>query len=98
MRKGFGVTANRLGDGAVVWLTTAREWSTRASDAAFYASAAESDPMVAWGKTQERIVCGVYAFELAIEDDGTWRTNVRERLRAAGAPAVRARLGVGESA
>lgn len=98
MRKGFGVTANRLGDGAVLYLTAARTWSTVAADATFLGTAAESEALVAWAKTQERVVCGPYAFELAIDDAGVWRTNARERLRAAGAAAVRARLGVGESA
>ena len=98
MRKGFGVTANRLSDGTVVYLTSAREWSTVARDTAFLETAAESDALLAWAKTQERAVCGPYVFELAIDESGAWRTNARERLRAAGAAAVRTRLGVGESA
>lgn len=95
MRKGFGVTANRLLDGTVVYLTAARAWSPSASELALHASAADADSAVAWARTQEHVVCGAYAFELGIEPDGAWRTSARERLRAAGAAAVRARLGVG---
>lgn len=98
MRKGFGVTANRLSDGTVVYLTAAREWSTRAVDAAFLETAAQSEALLAWAKTQERAICGPYVFELSIDESGAWHTNARERLRAAGAAAVRARLGVGETA
>lgn len=96
MTKGFGVTANRLGDGAVVYLTSDRSWSPSSRDLVLR-DAAESEAAVAWAKTQERVVCGPYAFELSIESDGSWKTSARERLRAAGAAAVRERLGVGEA-
>lgn len=81
------MTANRLSDGAVVYLTLSHTWSERIGDAhpsveplevaGFEATAAAA--------VRDRIVVGPYLFAVAIESDGRPRPlGQRERIRAAG--------------
>lgn len=88
------VTANRLIDGAVVWLTAAGDWSVSVRDAAVYADetavGAGLDAAAASEARQE--VVGFYAVDVTPETTGPRPVKIRERIRAAG-PTVRTDLG-----
>lgn len=73
------VTANRLADGLVVFLTASGAWSERYADAARF-DAATAETEVARATTQSTLVVGAYAVE--VDADGPLR--VRERIRALG--------------
>ncbi len=97
------ITANRLTDGAAVYLTPSGGWSTRVADAhaasdpeTLGAIKARGDAAVA-----DRLVVGVYAIPLAA-DPAAGPARLRERIRATGptvtppgyrAPADAAQLG-----
>ena len=87
------VTANRLDDGSVVYLTDARHWAAAFTAACAFEDATAASSEVAWAKTQEHHVCGPYTFEAEVAEDGTANLSSRERLRRAGGESARARLG-----
>lgn len=89
----FVITANRLSDGQVVYLTADDRWSESFDDGETHAAEATRDPRLAWAKRQERVVCGVYALELSVAPDGARMLSARERLRALGPADARRRLG-----
>jgi hypothetical protein len=82
------MTANRLLDGAVVYLTAADAWSENFSDGAVWHDQAGVDRAVSAGEqaANAQLVVGPYLFEVAVEDDGPTPTSVRERIRAAHQP------------
>lgn len=88
------VTANRLADGAVVWLTAAGGWSVSAREAAVYpsADAAKAGLEIAQADEARQLVVAFYAVDVAEEPQGPWPVKIRERIRAAG-PTVRLDLG-----
>lgn len=88
------VTANRLSDGIVVYLTAAGRWSESLQEAdvaegkeAAEALLARSEPAVA-----DNTVVEPYLFEVAKEDGVIRAASVREVIRQAG-PTVRLDLG-----
>ncbi|MGB0683558.1 MAG: DUF2849 domain-containing protein [Magnetovibrionaceae bacterium] len=88
------LTSNRLGDGLVVYFTSAGTWSEDLADAAVYD---DGDALVsATAKAEEdvakRLVVGVYAFDAVQSDSGVEAVHYREQIRAKG-PTVRPDLG-----
>ncbi|MFA7637900.1 MAG: DUF2849 domain-containing protein [Parvibaculum sp.] len=88
------VTANRLRDGIVVYLTADGRWSESLQDAAVAegkeaaeALLAQADPSVA-----DNTVVEPYLFEVSPENDRLSAASVREIIRQAG-PTVRPDLG-----
>lgn len=88
----FLVTANRLGDGRVVYRAEGPRWTERYDEAQPTRDPAERDRWLAWGRSQERVVCGVYAIEAPVGPAGR-ELSARERLRAQGPEDARRRLG-----
>jgi hypothetical protein len=88
------VTANRLADGAVVWLTAAGGWSVSARDAAVYpdADTLKAGLERAQAAESRQLVVASYAVDMVEEPQGPWPLKIRERIRAAG-PTVRLDLG-----
>ncbi|MGC6535292.1 MAG: DUF2849 domain-containing protein [Parvibaculales bacterium] len=88
------VTANRLSDGEVVYLTDAHQWTETFTEAAIAdgAEAAEALLASAMPSDFELHVLEPYLFEV-LEDAGAYKpASVRETIRAAG-PTVRLDLG-----
>lgn len=88
------VTANRLGDGAVVYLTPGGGWSLWLDDAVMAADASEADALVAAAQADvdHCVVVAPYAFDVESADNHLRGVSVRERIRAAG-PTMRLDLG-----
>lgn len=86
------ITANRLLDGAVVYLTTARTWSLHVAEAYVFQSEAEETAALAQiaAAGARAPVVDVAAIDLASRSDVA-PTRLRERIRAVG-PTVRADL------
>jgi hypothetical protein len=78
------VTANRLVDGAVVYLTAANGWSENFVDGAVWADKESADAALGAGEqaVKAQLVVGPYLFEVAVTDQGPKPTSVRERIRA----------------
>lgn len=88
------VTANRLVDGDVVYLTEEGHWSERLGDACLADDKARSDALMA---TAERaaaahIVVAPYAIDVVVEEGAVRASRYRERIRASG-PTIRTDLG-----
>ena len=84
------VTANRLLDGEVVYLTPARDWSPLLDDCCVVADAnAGADLLAAAARAvQDRLIVDPYLFEIKIEGGCISPLSRRELIRAAG-PSVR---------
>jgi hypothetical protein len=80
------VTANRLGDGSIVFLTEASQWSPRVCDSAVAQDAATASALMAIANkaAADRIVVGPYLFEVSVDDGVVRPVSVRETIRAAG--------------
>lgn len=81
------MTANRLSDGAVVYLTLSHTWTDRFADA--HASAVPAElagfEATALEAVRGRVVVGTYLFPVAVEpDDSLVPLGQRERIRSAG--------------
>lgn len=96
-RPAFLISASRLSDAGVVYLTSDRRWSERFEDGAQYEGTADGvtarDEALARAKADEAQVCNAYVVELTIATDGSVILSTRERLRREGATRVRERLG-----
>lgn len=88
------VTANRLGDGEVVYLTADLAWTPRLGDAARLESKSLAAERLdeARKSVEDRIVVSPYLIELADTPAGFAPVRQREVIRAAG-PTVRRDLG-----
>lgn len=88
------VTANRLRDGAVVYLTAQGCWSEAlACGALAEDKAAVADLLVqAERSVADRLVVAPYAFPVALAPEGPQPTQKREQIRAAG-PTVHPQFG-----
>ena len=81
------MTANRLSDGAVVYLTLSHTWSDRFEDA--HASAVPAElagfEATALEAVHARVVVGTYLFAVSVDADGSLiPLGQRERIRSAG--------------
>jgi sulfite reductase (NADPH) hemoprotein beta-component len=87
------LTANRLSDGAVVWLSDAGNWSESVATAAIYGAEdlASALAQAAEAEARQEIVAP-YAIEMRIVDGKPVPASYRELIRALG-PSVRTDLG-----
>lgn len=80
------VTANRVGDGAVVWRTADGTWSRELADAAIVRSADEAQPLLAGAVADDVNAVGAYIAPVDVAADGSISPgNLRERIRHSGA-------------
>jgi Protein of unknown function (DUF2849) len=83
------VTANRLGDGVVVYRTRDGNWSTRLEEAAVVSTAPAATELLAAAVADDISAVGAYVAPVRIGADGQPEPgNLRESIRNAG-PTVR---------
>jgi hypothetical protein len=89
------VTANRLLDGAVVYLTERHEWSEQFTDGAVWNDKESADAALAASEeaVKARLVVGPYLFDVAVTDQGPKPTSARERIRADHRPTIEPDVG-----
>jgi hypothetical protein len=84
------VTANRLRDGAVVWLTPARAWSEAFRESLVLRE--DTDARAALDATaadvKAQVVVGPYLAEAAVTPEGLLPNSARERIRASRLPTI----------
>ncbi len=86
------VTANRLTDGVVVYLTPSGDWSECVADAAWSSEKTGQQGLLAQAEGDGRVV-GPYAFAVDLDDRGRpYATSNREIIRSHG-PSIRTDLG-----
>lgn len=92
--KGQVMTANRLRDGEVVFLTRAGVWADAIDDAVLAQEPQAVAALEARAKADEKatLVTGAYLFEATRVDGKIRADHIRERIRAQG-PTVRMDLG-----
>lgn len=86
LRGAQAVTANRLGDGAVVFLTEDSRWSPRVKDSGVAEDAATAAAILAIANkaASDQIVVAPYLFEVSVEGGVVRPLSARETIRAAG--------------
>ena len=91
---GQALTANRLVDGDVVFMTRAGQWSLSVDEAALAQEPDAVKALEARGREAEaaNIVTGSYLFEAERRDGRVRASHIRERIRTLG-PTVRLDLG-----
>lgn len=87
------VTANRLSDGAVVYLRGDRGWTGDLQHARALGDAQAADDLLAWARGQEAVVCDPYLCEVGVEGARLLPLTARERIRAEGPRPTLRRLG-----
>lgn len=94
VEKGQALTANRLADGEVVFLTRSGAWSVSVDEAALAQEPDAVKALEARGREAEaaNIVTGSYLFEAERRDGRVRAAHIRERIRTLG-PTVRPDLG-----
>jgi sulfite reductase (NADPH) hemoprotein beta-component len=80
------VTANRLGDGAVVYLDADGDWSARLGNGWVALDQDDETALLARAAQAEAdlLIVGAYSMEVARLGDGLAPTSQRERIRSAG--------------
>ena len=79
------VTANRTFDGAVIYRTAAKGWSTNLSDAAIVRTADEARALLAESVADDIGAVGPYIAPVEISDSGKVKPgNLREHIRFRG--------------
>jgi hypothetical protein len=79
------VTANRLADGAVVYLSADRAWTTELADAAVTTSAPVVQELLAAAKVDRLRAVDPYVAPVKVAADGRVQPgNLRESIRSAG--------------
>jgi hypothetical protein len=94
------ITANRLGDGAVIYRTSDHGWTTDFARAAVVATAPAAGELLEAAIADDIGAVGAYVAPVKLDKDGGMRPgNLRERIRLAG-PTIElpARAGVRVSA
>ena len=84
------VTANRLTDGMVVYLTTKGDWATQFDAGAVLADQTAADAAMAdadLAAKQQKIV-GPYLIDVLVDGDAVKPTSTRERIRADRQPTI----------
>ena len=84
------VTANRLRDGVIVWLTPQHRWSEEfaASKPLRDAAEAEAALAAAGADVKARLVVGPYLAEVNETPEGLQAASARERIRASRLPTI----------
>ena len=82
------MTANRLGDGVVVYLTAQDTWLPEIASAVVATDQAALAHLEAVAKqaADRRLIVAVYAMDVGLETHGPVPLSVRERIRAAHKP------------
>jgi Protein of unknown function (DUF2849) len=79
------VTANRLGDGSVVYRTRDGAWSTALAEAAVVDTAPAATALLAQSVADDIGAVGAYVAPVRLDPDGRAQPgNLRERIRLAG--------------
>jgi len=78
------VTANRLGDGAVVYRTTLNQWTTDLAAAAVVSNANAATELLTSAKAEGAAAVDVYVAPVKLEDDRIVPGNLRELIRMRG--------------
>jgi hypothetical protein len=79
------ITANRTFDGAVIYRTAAKNWSTDLSDAAIVRNADEARALLAESVADDLGAVGAYIAPVEIRDGGKINPgNLREYIRSRG--------------
>jgi hypothetical protein len=79
------VTANRLGDGAVVYRTADGHWATRLEQAAVVSTAPAATELLSGAVADDIGAVGAYVAPVKLDPDGAVRPgNLREAIRHAG--------------
>lgn len=80
------ITANRLSDGRVVFLSKTGDWSPSVDDAALFSDGSELEDALAFGKTQQevQIIVDSYAIDMEVDGERALPVRLRERIRALG--------------
>jgi Protein of unknown function (DUF2849) len=79
------VTANRTFDGAVIYRTASKSWSTMLSDAAIVRTAEEARALLAEAVADDLGAVGAYVAPVEIKDGGKINPgNLREYIRSRG--------------
>jgi hypothetical protein len=79
------ITANRTFDGAVIYRTAAKSWSTDLSDAAIVRNADEARALLAESVADDLGAVGAYIAHVEIRDGGKINPgNLREYIRSRG--------------
>jgi len=88
------VTANRLGDGAVVYRTADGGWATEIGQAAVVADASAALQLLNAAKADGKRAVDVYLAPVKLEGDGIKPGNLRETIRMRG-PTIDLPAGLG---
>jgi hypothetical protein len=78
------VTANRTGDGAVIYRTASHGWSVDLSDAAIVRTADEARALLAESVADDVGAVGSYIAPVDVTDQGVAPGNLREKIRQQG--------------
>jgi len=78
------VTANRLRDGAVVFLAAGDRWTTRVGEGHVAETESHAAALLRSAEAMVTEVVGPYLIEVAAQADGWSPTRYRERIRAEG--------------
>ena len=78
------VTANRTWDGAVIYRTASKDWSTDLSGAAVVRTADEARALLAESVADDLGAIGSYIAPVEIKNGAIRPGNLRERIRAQG--------------
>jgi predicted NAD/FAD-binding protein len=79
------ITANRLGDGGVVYRTHDGQWSAVLDDAAVATTAVAATELLAAAAADDTAAVGAYVAPVRFDQDGrTQPGNLRERIRSKG--------------
>ncbi len=78
------ITANRVGDGAVVYRTPDGGWTTQLDRAAVAATGTEASKLLADAIADDLGVVGAYVAPVFVDRDGVRPGNLREAIRLRG--------------
>jgi hypothetical protein len=78
------VTANRLGDGAVVYFTAGKEWTTRIEDAAVVSTVPAATELLQAAAADDVGAVGPYIAPVRLDGVTIRPGNLRERIRLQG--------------
>ena len=78
------VTANRLSDGAVVYLTVGKEWTTQIEDAAVVSTAPAATELLQAALADDIGAVGAYVAPVDLASGSIKPGNLRERIRLQG--------------
>ena len=78
------ITANRLGDGAVVYRTPQHEWTTEIGSAAIVSNAAAATELLTPARADGNNAVDVYVAPVKLENDSVLPGNLREQIRMRG--------------